>query len=146
MDEKLKSQMAKMVDPVQPHCDEPIIAAMTCSHAGSMKAALFSKFIDDAGGNIRTSDLPNPVMLAAGKTTIYAFKYKPFFFKFKIKKEVGRWAKDQVEVTSEETRNMCYFVLNSNSGERYAFEIPIMMGGQGLAHMFLKAIGDKTQA
>ena len=40
MDPKLEKQMAKMVDAVQPHCDEQIIAAMTCSHAGSMSAGM----------------------------------------------------------------------------------------------------------
>jgi hypothetical protein len=91
MDSKLKEQMAKMVDPVQPHCDEPIIAAMTCSHAGSMGATLFSKILDGAGVGFKSNDLPNPVFIAVGDNTIYAFKYKPSWFKFKIKKEVARW-------------------------------------------------------
>lgn len=38
-----QKQMARMVDSIQPHCDEPITAAMTCSHAGSMSSLLFSK-------------------------------------------------------------------------------------------------------
>ncbi|MCK5117661.1 MAG: hypothetical protein KAR44_13780 [Candidatus Aegiribacteria sp.] len=134
--------MAKMVDAVQPHCDEPIIAAMTCSHAGSMGATLFSKFLDGAGEGFRSNALPNPVFIAVGKNTIYAFKYKPSWFKFKIKKEVARWPIDQVVVTSEETGRMCYFLLSMKSGEEYALEIPIMMGGKELVHMFLDAMGE----
>jgi len=43
MDEKTMKQMAKMVDALQPHCDEEIVAAMTCSHAGSMRSVLVPK-------------------------------------------------------------------------------------------------------
>jgi hypothetical protein len=141
MDPKKEKQMAKMVDAVQPHCEEKIVAAMTCSHAGSMSAVLFSKLMDGAGAPAKSSKLPNPVFIAVGSNTIYAFKYKPWFFKFKIKKEVARWPKDQVSVTSEETSMMCYFVLATSSGERYPMEVPIMMGGKELVRVFLKAMG-----
>jgi len=146
MDLKLKDQMAKMIDPVQPHCDEPIIAAMTCSHAGSMRITLFSKFLNGAGEGFKSNDLPNPVFIAVGKNTIYAFKYKPSWFKFKIKKEVARWPKDQVDVTFEETEKMCYFLLSMKSGEKFALEVPIMMGGKELVHMFLDAMGGVTHS
>ena len=36
MDEKTMQPMTKMVDAIQPHCDEQIVAAMTCSRAGSI--------------------------------------------------------------------------------------------------------------
>jgi len=52
MDEKTKKQMAKMVDALQPHCDEPIAAAMTCSHAGSMGSVLFSRRLGGSGGSV----------------------------------------------------------------------------------------------
>ena len=45
MDSKTEKQMSKMVDAVQPHCEDRIIAAMTCSHAGSMSAVLLSKLM-----------------------------------------------------------------------------------------------------
>ncbi|MEN8208494.1 MAG: hypothetical protein ABFR50_04500 [Candidatus Fermentibacteria bacterium] len=138
--------MAKMVDSVQPYCDEPVIAAMTCSHAGSMKAALFAKFSDGAGGGHRSSDLPNPVFIAVGDSTIFAFKYKPSWFKFKIKKEVARWPKDQVVVTFEETGRMCYFLLTMKSGEMHPLEVPVMMGGKELVHIFLDAMGGVAQS
>ena len=144
MDSKLKEQMAKMIDSVQPHCHEPIIAAMTCSHAGSMKSTLFAKFLVGTEVSFRTNDLPNPVFIAVGENTVYAFKYKPSWFKFKIKKEVTRWSRDQLVVTFEETDKMCYLLIVVKSGERFSLEVPIMMGGKELVHMFLDAIGGVT--
>jgi hypothetical protein len=141
MDPKYEKQMAKMVDAVQPYCDEQITAAMTCSHAGSMGAVLVSKLMDGVGAITKFLDLPNPVFIAVGTDSIYAFKYKPRGFRFKIKKEVARWPRNEVKVTSEETGMMCYFVLATGSGEYYPMEIPTMMGGKELVHMFLDALG-----
>ncbi len=140
MDAKLEKQMAKMVDPVQPHCDEQIVAAMTCSHAGSMSSVLASKLMDGAGAGSKSSDLPNPVFLAVGTNTIYAFKYKPRGFKFKIKQEVARWPKSSVKVTSEATSAMVYFALTTDSGESYPLEVPIIMGGKELVDFFLDTL------
>jgi hypothetical protein len=144
MSMKTEKQMAKMIGAVQPHCDEQISAAMTCSHAGSMSSVLLSKLMGAMGGIgaiSKSSDLPNPVFIAVGTNTIYAFKYKPRWFTFKIKKEVARWPKNEVKVAAEETSMMCYFVLNTGSGEYYPMEVPIMMGGKELVHMFLDALG-----
>lgn len=60
MNPKLEKQMAKMVNAVQPYCSEQIIAAMSCSHAGSMSSVLASKLMDGAGaGNwFRCSSMP----------------------------------------------------------------------------------------
>jgi len=140
MDKKGIKQMAKMVDAVQPNCDEEIVAAMTCSHAGSMRSVLVSKLIGGGGGGTKTSDLPNPVFLAVGEKTIYAFKYAPRGFKFKIKKEVARWSKDEVTVSSELSGGMATFVLTTKSGEGYALEVPTMMGAKQLVEFFLDAL------
>jgi len=134
-------QMAKMVDPVQEHCDEEIFAAMTCSHAGSMSSLLISKFTGGIGGMAHTSNLPNPVFIAVGNKTIYAFDYAPKGFNFKIKKEVARWTKSGVKVEAERTRAMTTFVIATDSGEYYPLEIPTMMGGKELVDMFLEALG-----
>ena len=144
MDSKIQKQMAKMVDAVQPHCDEQITAAMTCSHAGSMGATLLSKLLDGAGAPITAYNLSGPLFLAVGAKTIYAFKYKPRGFKFKIKKEVARWPREGASVKAHETSMMCTFVLELGSGEQYRLEVPIMMGGKELVHMFLDAIGNVT--
>jgi hypothetical protein len=140
MNPKLEKQMAKMVDAVQPYCDEHIVAAMTCSHTGSMSAALVSKLMDGAGAPSGSSGLPNPVFIAVGESTIYAFDYKPRGFKFKIKKEVARWPRNEVRLTSEETSMMITFILTTSSDESYPLEVPIMMGGRELVHRFLEAI------
>jgi hypothetical protein len=141
MDDKTKKQMAKMVDALQPHCDEQIVAAMTCSHAGSMSSVLISKLMGGVGAGTKSSNLPNPVFIAVGSTSIYAFKYAPRGFKFKIKKEVARWPKDEVSVVVEKTSAMTTFVLTTSSGESYPLEIPTMMGGKELVDVFLEALG-----
>ena len=141
MNPKLEKQMAKMVDAVQPYCDEQIVAAMTCSHAGSMSSTLMAKFMHGAGALSGSCDLPNPVFIAVGESTIYAFAYKPRGFKFKIKKEKARWSKNEVSLTAEETNMMVTFVLTIGSGEHYPLEVPIMLGGKELVHWFLEAIG-----
>ena len=141
MDEKSQKQMAKMVDAVQPHCDEQIVAAMTCSHSGSMSSGLISKFMGGLGAGGRTSDLPDPVFIAVGPQSIYAFDYKPKGFNFKIKKQVARWPKDEVSVDSQRGSMMAKFVLTTSSGESYPLEIPTMMGGGQLVDAFFQAMG-----
>ena len=142
MDEKTKKQMAKMVDALQPHCDEQIVAAMTCSHAGSMSSGLLSKFLGGLGGNVQSVNLPNPVFIAVGIESIYAFDYAPRGFNFKIKKEVARWSKDNVRVESENTGAMATFTLATDEGESYSLEIPTIMGGRELVDMFFNALGE----
>ncbi|MEN8242506.1 MAG: hypothetical protein ABFS17_11330 [Chloroflexota bacterium] len=141
MDKKTKKQMAKMVDAVQPHCDEDIVAAMTCSHAGSMSSLLVSKLLGGGGGIVQSVKLPNPVFIAVGSKSIYAFDYAPRGFKFKIKKEVARWSKDDIGVEAENTGTMATFVLTTASGENYPLEIPTMMGARELVGVFLDALG-----
>ncbi|MBN1977216.1 MAG: hypothetical protein JW918_07420 [Anaerolineae bacterium] len=141
MDEKTMKQMAKMVDALQPHCDEEIVAAMTCSHAGSMSSFLISKLMGGVGAGTKSSNLPNPVFIAVGSKSIYAFNYAPRGFKFKIKKEVARWPKDEVSVVAEKTSAMTTFVLTTSSGESYPLEVPTMMGGKELVDVFLEALG-----
>ena len=140
MNSKAQKQMAKMVDPVQEHCDEKISAAITASHAGSMRSLLVSKFMGQDGGNVRTSDLPNPVFLAVGENTIYAFKYVPRGFKFKFKGEVARWKRSELEIEHEFSGGMATFVITTKTGETYALEIPTVFGGKELAEMFFNAL------
>ena len=140
MNKIVMKQMAKMVDAVQPSCDEEIVAAMTCSHAGSMRSVLVSKLMGGIGAGVKTSDLPNPVFIAVGAKSIYAFKYAPRGFKFQIKKEVARWPKNGITVASEFSGGMATFVLTTKSGEGYALEVPTMMGGKELVEMFLDAL------
>ena len=141
MNEKTKKQMAKMVDALQPHCDEPIVAAMTCSLPGSMGSLLISRLLGGSGGSVQSIKLPNPVFIAVGSKSIYAFDYAPRGFNFKIKKEVARWPKDEVNVEAENSGAMATFVLTTVSGERYHFEIPTMMGGRELVDVFFSALG-----
>lgn len=130
----------KMVEAVQPHCDEEIVAAMTCSHSGAMGAVFASKLFGGAGAGGSQSKLPNPVFIAVGSNSIYAFDYAPKGFKFKIKKLAARWAKGDVTVQAENTGAMANFSIATTSGESYALEIPTMMGGKGLVDMFFSAL------
>jgi hypothetical protein len=133
-------QMAKMVDSVQPHCDEPITAAMTCSHAGSMSAVLLSKLTDGMVGPDRSSNLPNPVFIAVGSDTVYAFDYRPRGFKFKIKKEAARWPRSDLSVAVEYTDRMCYFTMTTRSGDLYPLEVTTVMGAKDVVDLFVTAL------
>jgi hypothetical protein len=144
MDEKTRKQMAKMVDAVQSKCNERIVAAMTCSHAGSMSSALLPRFLTIFGGGAKSSNLPNPVFIAVGAKTVYAFDYAPRGFNFKIKKEVARWPKDQISVLVKNTGAMTTFDLTTASGESHSLEVPTMMGGKELVEIFLGAL-DRSQ-
>jgi hypothetical protein len=144
VDEKTAKQMAKMTDAVQPYCDEKIVAAMTCSHAGSMSSVLTTKVAEFMGGigpGISSGTLPNPVFIAVGSQSVYAFDYAPKGFKFKIKNEVARWPKDELSVAVEKTSMMTHFVIATRSGESHALEVPTMMGGKELVDAFLAALG-----
>ncbi len=149
MDKKTREQMANMVDALQPHCDEEIVAAMTCSRAGSMGSALFgsvfsgliARLLGRGGGGKKSSNLPNPVFIAVGSSTIYAFDYAPRGFKFKIKKEVARWPKDEVSVTVEKTRTMANFVLTTGADESHQLEVATVMGAGEVVDVFLEALG-----
>ena len=133
-------QMAKMVDSVAPHCDEPIEAAMTCSHAGSMSAVLLSKLTGGMVGPDRLSELPNPVFIAVGSDTVYAFDYRPRGFKFKIKKEAARWPRRDLRVAVEHTDRMCYFTMTTGSGDVYPLEVTTVMGAKDVVDLFITAV------
>ena len=139
MNEKAQKQMAIHVDAVQPHCDEKVIAAITCSHAGSMSSVLFSK-LAGGGGMTRSSDLPNPMFLAVGTETVRAFAYRPRGFRFKIKREAACWARADITVAVEKTNRMAYFTITTNSGDSYPLEVTTVMGGESLVDMFLEAL------
>lgn len=138
-----QKQMTRMTDAVQPHCNESITAAMTCSHAGSMSSLFFSKLAGGIGGLSRTSELPNPVFIAVGQDTVYAFDYKPRGWKFKIKKEVASWPRGDLQVAVEETDRMCYFTMTTGSGDVYAMEITMIMGGQDIVDLFIAALSER---
>ena len=140
MDEKTKKQMAKMVDAVQPFCDEPITAAMTCSHAGAMSSQLIGGILSGTAFKGKPTTLPNPVMIAVGADTVYAFKYAPRGFKFKIKKEVARWRKESLRVDVEKGKMAVNFTLTTPSGESHQLEVYTVMGGAELVDVFLDAL------
>ena len=153
MDEKTKEQMAKMVDALQPHCDEQIVAAMTCSQAGSMSSLLIGGLVTQlismlrgrSGRSSQSVKLPNPVFIAVGSKSIYAFDFKPRGFNYKIKKEVARWPRDEVSIEAENTGAMATFTLTTGSGESYSFEMATMMGGRELVDVFFEALGGSQE-
>ena len=105
-----------------------------------MSMVLFSKLTGGRELAEYTSDLPNPVMLAVGSDSIYAFDYKPRGFKFKIKKEVARWPRVDLDVAIEETERMAYFTMSTPSGETYPMEVATVMGAKEVVDLFLTAL------
>jgi len=154
MNDKTKQQMAKMVDALQPHCDEQIVAAMICSHAGSMSSLfigglvtqLISMLQGRSGRGSQSVKLPNPVFIAVGSKSIYAFDFAPRGFNYKIKKEVVRWPRNEVSVESKNSGVMATFTLTTGSGESYSFEITTAMGGRELVDMFFSALGGSQES
>ena len=134
--------IAMMVDGAQPHCDEPLRSAMICSHAGSMTSALTSRFVPAGGGLPRTSELPNPVLIAVGPTTVYAFRYKPRGFKVKLKSgsEVARWPRNTIEVERTKSGAISQFALVTEQGEVYALEVTTALGGTGAYELFIESL------
>lgn len=137
-----EQMIAMMVDGAQPHCDEPLESAMICSHAGSMSSALTSRFLPAGGGLPRTSELPNPVLVAVGPTTVYAFKYKPRGFKVKLKSgsEVARWPRSTIDVERTTSGAVSQFALVTDQGEVYALEVTTALGGTGAYELFIRAL------
>ncbi|MGI9645130.1 MAG: hypothetical protein ACR2O6_07465 [Ilumatobacteraceae bacterium] len=137
-----QEMIAMMVDGAQPHCDEPLDSAMICSHAGSMTSALTSQFLPGGGGLPKTSELPNPVLIAVGPTTVYAFKYKPRGFKVKLKKgsEVARWSRSSIDVERTKDGKISQFALVTDQGEIYALEVTTALGGTGAYELFMQSL------
>lgn len=140
---KSPEQMIEMmVEGAQPHCDEPLSAAMVCSHAGSMSTALMSAVTTHFPSLRRGASLPNPALIAVGPTTVYAFKYKPRGFKVKLKKgsEVARWPRSDVHVeVGEAGRVTTPFALVAGD-EVHELEVTTAMGGAGAFDLFVAAL------
>lgn len=142
MNERSQKWLQRMIDGVQPHCDEPVVSAMVCSHAGSMRSALTAA-VNPYGGRIaRTSDLPNPVMIAVGQSTVHAFKYKPKGFKVKLKKgaEVARWPRSAISAQIDAEGKVTKFSLMTADNEVYALEVTTAMGGDEMFRHFFDAL------
>jgi len=136
--------MARMVEAVQPHCDEEIVAALTCSHGGSMRSLVLSRLFGGSRAGNTSCPLPNPVFIAVGRDHIYAFDFKPRGFKYKIKKEVARWPKNEIRVTRDNSPAVSHFVLTTATGETYPLEVPTMLGGKELVRFFLDSFEERV--
>jgi len=60
--------------------------------------------------------------------------------RIQIKKEVSRWLKDEITVTSEFSRGMATFVIATESGDKYPLEVTTIMGVKELVVMFLDSL------
>lgn len=138
-----EQKIQMMVDGAQPHCDEPLVSAMLCSHAGSLTAGLTSAITRVGPGGTKTSDLPNPVLIAVGPTTIYAFKYTPRGFKVKVKSgsEVARWPRSSIQIESGDRGKLAsQFALITEGGDVYALEVTTALGGADAYELFLRSL------
>ena len=130
MAKSAEQMMETMVAPVREHCPEPIDVAMICSHAGSMAMAGIAAVTRVGPGLTRTSDLPNPVLIAVGEANVYAFKFAPKGFKLKVKKgwEVARWRRDEVSAIVGKDKRVQAITLRTPEGD-YDFEVTTMKRG-----------------
>ncbi len=138
-----EQQIQMMVEGAQPHCDEPLVSAMICGHAGSMSSTLIGAVTRVGMSGTRTCDLPETVLIAVGPTTVYAFKYKPRGFKVKVKSgsEVARWPRSSVRVERGATGKISsQFTLVTDEGEVYPLEVTTAMGAAGAYELFLRSL------
>lgn len=142
LSERSQKWLERMIDGAQPHCDEPVVSAMVCSHAGSMRSAVAAAINPYGGRLAKTSDLPNPVLIAVGRNAVYAFKYKPKGFKVKLKKgsEVARWPRSEIGGQIDAEGKVTKFSLVTAAGEYYALEVTTAMGGDEMFRHFFDAL------
>jgi trehalose/maltose hydrolase-like predicted phosphorylase len=141
MAKTVEQMMETMVAPTRDHCPEPVRAAMVCSHGGSMASALTAA-VTRFGGLTKTSDLPNPVLVAVGEHGVYAFSFKPRGFKMKVKKEVRRWNRADVAIAGGDGTRIKSFSLCAPEGH-YDFEATTMNRDDqnALLDTFIDAVG-----
>ena len=143
--EKYQANLEKAVAPL---IDGPLLAATAASPAGSLSRLVASKVFSigtvaaggtaiEAGarGKIESDEaksisLPINFAVAVTATSVYFFKWKLFWGRVKIKKELARFPREGLQVTVQHGKAASEFALLSPSEHRWtAFE----MGTLGMA-------------
>jgi hypothetical protein len=120
VDDKVTHAMSAWVAAVQPHCDEPVIAALNFQQAGMMSAgvkgglggmffgrAAYKKSAERAGG------FPSNVLLAVDKTKLYVFAYDIRSLDFDP--PIAAWNRSEVNVETREQRAASKVIIDAPS-------------------------------
>ena len=144
----------KMIDTVQPHVPEPVIAVGLLQPAGTWGAMGGDQLSGIVGSlmrknaNQRSQGLgknsafkTKMAMVAVTETRVYAFNAKGWAAQTKIADKVGDWSHDELEVTVTPGKMATQFVIVViATGDRFELETNALMGMGGFTQDFVKAL------
>jgi hypothetical protein len=129
---------------VAPLIDGPLVVATIGSPVGSMSnlfgAEIFNLGMSAATSGVRASGmtsgkvqadgmknvrLPTSFAVAVTSTSVYFFKWKPFWGRVKIKKQLAQFSRDglQVQVSKGKATATVFALASPAAGTRTAFEM-----------------------
>jgi hypothetical protein len=141
-------RMRRLRAAVRTYCREEVTAAVVCNLDGEPDATALpddvKKAADDTGLGCAADSLPSPVLLAANDQWVYAFHCTPTLFGARIKRQLQRWSRDDLEVFVGAKYTDMYLVLGTRSGTCRVFEVGTLHAGPArLFTAFVQALGVK---
>ncbi len=153
MDKRVVKRAAKTIGLVQPHCQEEILAALTWSRTRTSMseiAEVLGPQVLKPNACVRESRvspgvLPDPVLLAVGSESIYAFDFAPRLFGFEVKRLVVCWPRHDLTVAVERANTVTYLTITTRLGESHALEVSTLTMPRGqLVEAFLDVLGPES--
>jgi hypothetical protein len=136
VDEKGMQYMLGMIDSVQPHVDEPVLACGAFSTAGSLTSVGVGKISPLASmlmrkkGKSKSGGLPTNVLVAVTATKAHIFGFSPRGSHVVVKNKVDEWDRRGMEISTEDksfaTR---VFIHLPNEGRRLELDANKMSMG-----------------
>ncbi|MCZ7529891.1 MAG: hypothetical protein M5U31_05855 [Acidimicrobiia bacterium] len=157
MASRAEKWIAKYVAAVQPHIDEPVRSAIVAEpEEGMFKvdwAGLRDGLVASAGGTpwfvykavtggLSVDEVPKPpeeLMLVVTDHDLRVIEATPWFVKWHIKDEFGRWSRDTVQVSTDKKKTRYVLTVAGPDGERVEFAIARNLGSA--VQLFLEALG-----
>ncbi len=139
-------RMLRLIASAQPHCDEKVMAAVTCNHDGrpllvSLPATV-KQAAEEMGLGLAADDLSSPILLAVSDRWVYALHCVPTLLGAKTRREIQRWSKDELEVFVDSKCSVSYLVLGTRTGLSRVFEVgSLHVGPARLFNAFTEALG-----
>jgi hypothetical protein len=140
-------RVANMVDTVQAHCPEKIVAAMPWTRTRAWSPETFSGEgpPQDAAGEraeVAADLLPEQVFVAVGSGSTYAFAFAPKVSGFEIGRQVACWPRHEVSATAERANVVTYLTITTRAGESYRLETSTLTAAKArIVALFLEAWG-----
>ena len=148
MDQQTAAWVAGLIEAVQPHLPETVLAATVLRPAGTGtggEAASVSSgtgFFRGKPSRPRAGDLPGTTLLALTASRIFAFEGPPTGAggkDWKVRREAVVWDRADVRVRSRETSSWGVSLEVVSTGERYELE-PAGAAGRAVTEAFLQVL------